>query len=67
MAKAWELTLYHRNPDGPNFEVKSWNRIEDNDIVKLLAQFQILLAQMLRQENEEIIKELTLTDDDIPF
>jgi hypothetical protein len=67
MAKAWELTLYHRNTDGPNFEVKSWNRIEDDDIVKLLSQFQILLAQMLRQENEEIIKELTLTDDDIPF
>jgi hypothetical protein len=66
MAKEWELTLYHRIPD-PDFRVKSWNKIEADDIVQLLAQFQILLAQILRQENESVINELRMKDDDIPF
>lgn len=66
MSKAWELTLYHRNPDN-DFSVKSWNKIEADDIIQLLAQFMVLLASIQKKETDAILNELRLKDDDIPF
>lgn len=61
---AFELNLTHRKPDG---ELISFNKIVAADIVSLLSQFQLVIAMTMKREHEQIVQELMMGHDDIPF
>jgi len=63
--KKFELRLIMR----PNneFEIKSFNVIESDDLVQLLAQFQILLVKLMRDIHEAELNRIRMVNDDIPF
>lgn len=66
--KRWELILVHKDPD--SFGPLSYTKIEDDDLVSLMAQFQVTIAMEMRHYYEKIteeIKEKYRNDDDIPF
>lgn len=64
------LTLIHKDKKDGNIIV---DKVQDEDIVRVLAQFQIILAQTLikikdREKDDLMFKSMSLTnDDDIPF
>lgn len=49
------------------FEIKSFNVIESDDLVQLLAQFQILLVKLMRDIHEAELNRIRMVNDDIPF
>lgn len=66
----YELTLVHRSTrEGSNsFTAHRIERVEADDIISLLAQFQLVIASVLKAEYELIIQELRIgKDDDLPF
>jgi len=70
--KKYELLLNVRNEDANgNFQPKSFDRIEADTMVELLAQLQIAIATVMEKELDELRLKLrfpsTVTDDDIPF
>lgn len=62
MAKRFELNLTHRLPDN-SFQVKSFNKIESDNFIELLAQFMLVIASVM----QEIEIENRVENDDIPF
>ena len=63
--KRFELTLVWREDN----QVKQIDRIEDNNLISLLNQFQFILMNVKDKIHEDIIRKLKeqFVDDDIPF
>lgn len=59
--KQFELTLVWRNTE---FQPKSIDKVEGDDLVELLAQFLVVLASINRRMMAEHPRSI---DDDIPF
>jgi hypothetical protein len=62
--KKFELTLIHRNLN-ECFTLRSENKIEADDMIHLLSQFQLVVASVTREIMEDEIRQSE--DDDIPF
>lgn len=67
--KILELTLTHRTPKG---EVITYDKIEANDLTKLVCQFVMVMAQIAEQIRENELASLRLKEgdngyDDCPF
>ena len=65
LTKRFELTLVWREDN----QVKQIDRIEDNNLISLLNQFQFILMNVKDKIHEDIIRKLKeqFVDDDIPF
>lgn len=61
---AFELNLTHRKPDST---LISFDKIVADDIVSLLSQFQLAIAMTMKRDHEQIVQELMMGHDDIPF
>jgi|GEM_PF-4988795 len=63
----FELTLSYKSDIG-NWETQSHDVLMADDLVSLLTQFNVLIAQLHRRiVNEEVSEHGGIKDDDIPF
>ena len=63
----FELTLVIKRDESPSFTGLSIDKVEGEDLVEVLSKFLILIAQLQQKWEQELITELELRNDDIPF
>lgn len=62
--KQFELTLHRRSPDG---KFLSLDKIEADDLVQLMCQFNLIMVNTQRTLNREELDKARVINDDIPF
>lgn len=61
--KVFEIDITYR----PNGEFKSLDKIEADDLLQLVAQFNFVILNLQRKIHLDEIQKLQLNNDDIPF
>jgi len=64
--RIYSLRLDVKEPNVP-FAVGKSICVESGDILQVFSRFQLELVRLLKELHEEEIRELRITDDDIPF